>query len=372
MKKLNVIELYAGTGRASEPFRQWSSASVSLLVDWNQHALNACRNNFPDVRCERVDLATASAKQLAEMAGGAADIILGCPPCQGFSESGKRDDADPRNDHMVRFASLATGLDPLAIGMENVPRAAASPHFKQATRILENSGYVWTAGVLNAALYGSAQSRHRLVLVAFKKDLAIDPALPSPTYVTKGSYFDYSSQALKDYISADDELVGTTASMRLLHQQLGTNYFPSEIEGATPTFDAAVKNLPRLGSSEAAELGHIPWSHGPKILDAMEKIPEGGRRETEKEYFGAAYARLHRKGLARTITTYFSYAGSGRYWHPTCNRAITLREAARLQGFPDSFRFQGGPSEANRILVGNALDGKLAEATYRAIRQGLG
>lgn len=103
----------------------------------------------------------------------------------------------------------------------------------------------------------------------------------------------------------------------------------------------------------------------------MRDVEEGGRRRTVKSYYGAAYARLHRYGLARTITTYFSNAGSGRYWHPTANRAITLREGARLQGFPDDFKFLGGALQSNATLVGNALDAELANATYRSIRRAL-
>ena len=76
-------------------------------------------------------------------------------------------------------------------------------------------------------------------------------------------------------------------------------------------------------------------------------------------------------GLARTVTTYFGNAGSGRFWHPTENRALTVREAARVQGFPDSFRFYGDESVRNSRLVGNALDSALAEMQYEAIRQAL-
>ncbi|MFX7747832.1 DNA cytosine methyltransferase, partial [Acinetobacter baumannii] len=78
---------------------------------------------------------------LRTLAGAQIDILLGCPPCQGFSESGERDQTDPRNDHVVHFAQMAAALQPLAIGMENVPLAGISPHFKKAMGILECAGY---------------------------------------------------------------------------------------------------------------------------------------------------------------------------------------------------------------------------------------
>jgi DNA (cytosine-5)-methyltransferase 1 len=102
----------------------------------------------------------------------------------------------------------------------------------------------------------------------------------------------------------------------------------------------------------------------------MRNVPEGGQWKGQKEYYSESYGRLHRKGLARTITRFFPNAGSGRFWHPVENRTLTLREAARIQGFPDSFRFLAtGMKDAD--LVGNALDARLAEIAYTSIREAL-
>jgi DNA (cytosine-5)-methyltransferase 1 len=101
----------------------------------------------------------------------------------------------------------------------------------------------------------------------------------------------------------------------------------------------------------------------------MRDVPEGGRRLTEKRYYGAAYARLHSQGLAKTLTRYFANAGSGRFWHPSENRSLTVREAARLQGFDDGFQFPGGAREANAWMIGNALDKGLADASFGAVRR---
>jgi DNA (cytosine-5)-methyltransferase 1 len=99
----------------------------------------------------------------------------------------------------------------------------------------------------------------------------------------------------------------------------------------------------------------------------MANVPEGGQLKCASLYYSQSYGRLHRHGLARTITTAFPNAGSGRFWHPIENRTLTLREAARIQGFPDSFRFPGQPAKS-AFLVGNALDKALAETTYEIIR----
>jgi DNA (cytosine-5)-methyltransferase 1 len=99
----------------------------------------------------------------------------------------------------------------------------------------------------------------------------------------------------------------------------------------------------------------------------MALVPEGGRWAGGLEHYSQSYGRLHRNGLARTITTAFPNAGSGRFWHPTENRALTLREAARLQGFPDSFHFVPPFSRA-AFLVGNALDKTIADLVFEVIR----
>lgn len=366
MRKLKIIEMYAGAGRSSAPFSQWRNTEVSLLVDWNQHACDTYLHNHPKAPYKVADLSDVTANQLRNWAGGKPDIILGCPPCQGFSESGKRDKKDPRNEHVITFVNLATQLKPSVIAMENVPLAGTSDQFKRATKILEQNGYSWTADILNAALYGSTQARRRLVMIAVRNSLKVDPALPIPTHLPLGQYFDYGQQELRMFDEVSAELLDMPAQGGLL----GGRVFSTGKFALTPTVYDIIDGLPTIGRGDARRLGHLAWSHGPEILKAMEGVKEGGQRKgSKKKYYGAAYARLHRKGLARTITTYFPNAGSGRFWHPTQNRTLTLREAARIQGFPDSFHFLEGATAANATLVGNALDACLANATYLAVRR---
>jgi DNA (cytosine-5)-methyltransferase 1 len=356
---MNVYELYAGAGRSSAPF---GFDNISLLVDVDEHARESYLANYPGANYITRDLATTSAEELLAQGGGPPDIVLGCPPCQGFSESGKRDWEDPRNNHVIRFAELAVRLAPWVVAMENVPMAAASPQFERAIEILEAAGYEWTAGVLNAAEYGSAQCRQRLVMIACLRCLGVAPELPSPTHRPDGEYFDYVQGETLRFDGSDDDLLGTTSSSFRARDSLPTRYFDSGTPSPTPTVEVVLAGLPEEGSPAAELLDHRPWDHTSKMLATMERVPEGGQRDNGGRYFGAAYARLHRRGLARTITTYFPNAGSGRYWHPTANRSLTLREGARIQGFPDDFSFIGGSTDANRTLVGNALDAALAKA----------
>lgn len=371
MRTLNVVELYAGIGRCSAPFREWRKARIGLLADWNPHARDTYQLNHPKTPYLVADLSDSSVHDLERAAGGKIDIVLGCPPCQGFSDSGRRDPDDPRNSHVLSFARLAAGARPLAIAMENVPMTAISPQFRAATALLENAGYRWTAAILNAAQYGSAQTRLRLVMVALRCDIEGTLQLPAPTHSPIGTYFDYRSRKLKRYEGADDDLMGVTSTSRRAETALTPRFGKASEIQPTPTFSDATAGLPAIGSAEARRLCHETWGHSTRMLQRMRDVPEGGQLETLRDYYASAYARLHRRGLARTLTTYFPNAGSGRFWHPTENRSLTVREAARLQGVPDSFRFMGGPTKANATLLGNTLDAHLAAATFRSVRAAL-
>ena len=100
MKKFRVVELYAGTGRSVEPFKHWRRAELALLVDASDHERNTYLSNFPNAPYVRRDISRLQPEELLRLAGGRVDILLGCPPCQGFSESGLRRSDDPRNRHV--------------------------------------------------------------------------------------------------------------------------------------------------------------------------------------------------------------------------------------------------------------------------------
>src|SRR5262249_25476332 len=133
------------------------------------------------------------------------------------------------------------------------------------------------------------------------------------------------------------------------------------------TVGEVIAGLPKAGSKSARTRNHIASPHSKDMLKRMERVPEGGRWEGGLDHYAHTYGWVHRRGLARTITTFFAFAGSGRFWHPTENRSLTLRESARIQGFPDDFWFLEC-SKKSSALVGNALDSALASVCYHAVR----
>jgi DNA (cytosine-5)-methyltransferase 1 len=366
-RKLHVVELYAGTARSVEPFRNWKRATISLLVDHDRLAAQTYRFNYPNSPYLEGDLTRISAADVRWFAGGTVDILLGCPPCTGFSDTGSRNLRAFVNSHLTRFSQIAVELRPLAVAIENVPIAGETGRFDAFVRRLERAGYISTHGILNAALRGSAQGRHRLLYIGIRKDVGVAPTIPQATH-GGGSYFSYRLQRIA---SLQDDQMGILSESPGARRVRDAMPFVDTIAGMKwiPTVGDALADLPKLGTKKARDLSHFRWQHTPNMVRRMSRVGEGGRWRGGADHYSHAYGRLHRRGLARTITTFFSNPGSGRFWHPTSDRAVSLREAARLQGFPDSFRFFNDACMGSCRLVGNALDGRLADVAYEVIRQ---
>lgn len=365
--KFNILELYAGTGRSIEPFRSWPRTGKICLADNNQYAADVYEKNYPGSNYQVVDLGKTKTSDVLKSAGGRVDVLLGCPPCQGFSDCGAKNAYDSRNRHVSKFHAIVRDLKPKVLAMENVPLVAASGRFELFVRGLEELGYSWTAAIVNAALWGSCQSRQRLILVAASEKLQVLPEFPEPTHGGNKAYFSYSLGKMcrisEDPVGMLGRTPGSLRAERGVPHKMGLKTGSRAI----PTIADIIGDLPSVRSPRSKRLEHQAWEHGSDILKRMGKIAEGKRWRGGKDHFSQAYGRLHRCGLSRTITGYFPNAGSGRFWHPTENRAISLREAARIQGFPDSFHFLENDSE-NCTLVGNALDQALAHLTYAIIR----
>ena len=367
--KLSVVELYAGTGRCAEPFRSWRRTKDIALFDINAYARETYRANFEHANYSIVDLARTRASTIERSAGGAVDILLGCPPCQGYSDCGKKDAEDPRNEHVQRFARYVSALQPLAFAMENVPLLATSERFRVFLQTIEAAGYRARAGIVNAALYGSCQSRQRLICIGIRSDVGVSPTIPAATHGGSGTRFSYSHGRLVNLRESALSVLGVAPGSWQAVQGADA-YLYRGGERAPVTLSSQIDDLDRLRDRARVRAGHVPWAHTPRILRRMRDVPEGGQWRGKTTYYSESYGRLHRKGLARTITRFFPNPGSGRFWHPTQNRSLTLREAARIQGFPDSFRFLGmGIKDAD--MVGNALDAQLARVAFDVIQGAL-
>ena len=364
-----MVELYAGVARTWEAFRSWKRCKLGALVDNDQFAIDAYKHNFPMAPYFRRNLRWLTPDELLKLVGGRVHILLGCPPCQGFSDTGRRDESDPRNDHISIYGRFVEALRPVAVVMENVPLMAKSPLFARFMRRLDNCGYDYVAAIVNAAQFGSCQTRQRLVVIAIHENVGEEPVIDSPTHGGNGRYFSYQRGLMvgvRDYV---DELLGITPATFRVQSMVDTSKTLGQRD--IPTVQDVLRGLPEITSRQAKELRHVAWPSSEEMIARMSRVPEGSRWEGGKDHFSHSYGRLHRLGLSRTITTYFSNPGSGRFWHPTGERPITVREAARIQGFDDSFKFCGPLSNCSR-LIGNALDSAIASVARRAVERCLG
>ena len=223
-REVRLVELYAGTGRSIEPFRSWNDARIALLVDSNPVARDAYLTNFPGAPYRLAELGSATPSDVAAWAGGDIDVLLGCPPCQGFSESGLRRPDDPRNKHVTKFAEVALAARPRAVVMENVPTAAAASEFVAMVGDLERLGYRWTAAIINAVQYGSSQSRQRLIFVAVDRARGAEPVLAFPTHGAEGLVFSYSAKILRPMAAHVVEMLGVSPATQRLAKRLPQDF----------------------------------------------------------------------------------------------------------------------------------------------------
>lgn len=402
---MHVVELFAGAGGLALGFERAAQYEAVALYDVFEPAQRSYLAYRPRARYELCDARELRAQLVrGALDGRSLDGLLGGPPCQGFSINGQRRPKEEINQLVLTYAAAVDALKPRFLVMENVPQLLFHPLFDPLLARLRRDYFV-THGILNAARYGAPQTRHRLFLVAYSKELGVRPTLPAPTHGRLGQrIYAYNLSDSSERIALSDEtaeaVFGADPVIKGVVKRQATQV-PTDInEDLAPlvTVGDAIGDL-----SGSAAPSAEPWPYaGPaatdyqrllrgdcggaancqgrkhvgKPLRLARELREGGqpgapRGSKAENYFSQAYGRLHRDGLARTITTFFQNAGSGRFFHYEQPRTLTIREAARLQGFPDDFVFHGTLAEQMQ-LVGNAVPLPLGEAVARHIAVELG
>ena len=268
------------------------------------------------------------------------DLVVGGPPCQGFSIQRVGPDDDHRNSLVCEFARLVTEIAPTFFMMENVPGLLGKRghHLLEALfEVVDVAGYEAEAHVVNAADYGIPQIRRRVIVFGWQRERGRPVLLPPATH---------SSQ--------------THATVWDAIGDLPTPAAPGHQPGVDPLHRAS-----RLSELNRRRLKHIPPGGGMQDLpvDLRVKCHKAGADKIGHRY---VYGRLAPDRPASTITARFDSFTRGRFAHPRDDRNITLREGARLQSFPDSFQFVGNQEEI-AAQIGNAIPPKLALALARAL-----
>ncbi len=324
-KSLTAFALFSGGGGLHLGLEQ-AGFRIAVASDIEPSAEQSHKLNRPDVPFIREDARKLTGKALLKAAGGVKpDLIAGGPPCQGFSTLGDKLSGDPRNQLFAAFARIVEEVEPQFILMENVKALTTMYGGRFKDHIIytfEQLGYAMHMQVLDAADFGVPQFRKRVFFFGTKH---------SAPFV-----------------------------------------FPAATHGPNGTLPYATtwEAISDLAKRNATAANHIILDHSEKVVARYKLIPEGGRlpppselpAEIRRNNFGNTYKRLHRHRPALTMVP-----GNNAFpVHPTLNRSLTPREAARLQTFPDEIVF-AGDRRRQCILVGNAVPVLLANAVGSAV-----
>lgn len=345
---LRLTDVFAGAGGITRGFVQESEIFVpTQAVEFNRDAAATYRANYPLSDIFYGDISTWVSEGLVQDT----DVLVGGPPCQGFSAVGKRKVDDEKNFLWKQYAHALVLSHAQYFVMENVPQFETSPQRELLQHELDEGilrDYSATSYVVDTASYGAPQRRKRMIVLGHHKDVPALP-LPEPTH------------------SPDSHLTVRDAFKGL---SLGV----SDINLPQGRIDAWGVERPGTFTTDQLHLGR---RYAPVVHERMENIPEGGSRLDLPEHlmlecwkkttgYADAMGRLHWDRPSVTIRTGFLCPEKGRFLHPSENRALTIHEGARLMGFPDTYKWVGSKTEIAR-QIGNAVPTQLSQAIARSL-----
>lgn len=340
--KPTVIDLFAGVGGLSLGF-EMKGFHVLLANEYDESIAAAYRVNHKSTKVIVGDITKLDLDKTFGGYKGKVDVIIGGPPCQGFSQKGQRKTIhDERNFLFEYYVTVVKLVSPKYFVMENVPNllTAEGGYFrKEIEELFNGMGYSLEYGVLNASDYGVPQNRRRAVIIGKLEKPA--PKLPVPQKKTVTIWDAISDLAYLESGEGENE-----QAYRM----------PAESD---------YEKLLRKNSKVL--YNHVATKHSQLALERLALIPPNAGKEVlpkehlTKSIYSGTWTRMKKDEISVTITTRFDTPSSGKFTHPFLNRAITVREAARIQSFPDTFKFVGNKGSQMK-QVGNAVPPLLASA----------
>jgi DNA (cytosine-5)-methyltransferase 1 len=313
-EKVKVVSLFSGSGGLDLGFLETGKFEIIFANDFNYQACETYSYNIGNhIVCEDI----SKLKNIPK-----ADVIIGGPPCQGFSTANpSRSFDDPRNQLFKEYARVIKEVQPKVFLMENVSGMVTMQKgkvFELIRKELSNCGYKLSYKLLNARDYGVPQSRRRMIIVGVRNDINIEFEFPQPTH------------KVNNYITVGEVLIKKSIPKNCPNHSIG-----------------------KLTEINLKRLVHIPEG------GSMKHCPEELQNNSDLK---RAMRRLDSKKESYTIV----HNNCDHYYHPTENRRITIREMARLQGYPDQYIFLGSKSEQSR-QVGNSVPVGLGSAVAKNI-----
>lgn len=350
--KYRLIDLFAGAGGLTFGFtdKEFNGKFECILgIDNDRAAVNAHNLNFGNHSiCANVEEWLESGHDVPE-----ADIVVGGPPCQGFSLLNKKRHGDARRALWEPFMDVVERSNAKMFVIENVAGLLKSPEFLDIRARARKMGFEIVADILNAANYGAPQTRKRTIIIGWDQArVGETPIFPPPwTHSAPGSDDD-----LPDWVTVRDVISN-------LPDPIGT-----EIRGCKPPLNLHFGRNPTATSLMRYKAVPV----GGNRFDLFKNAPHLTPKCWAKKKTGSTdlFGRLWWDRPSVTIRTEFYKPEKGRYLHPSKHRPITHREAARLMGFPDAFLFVGSKIEIAR-QIGNAVPPALGATVARCVLEAL-
>lgn len=339
---LAVLDLFCGCGGLSLGFEQ-AGFEVKLGIDVWKDAIATFNYTHKSAQGIVADLFSVKPEEISKMTDiNQIDVIIGGPPCQGFSIAGKRMIDDERNQLYKAFVNFVRFYQPKAFLMENVPNIMSIGKGlirEQITQDFEKLGYFVISKILMASDFGVPQNRKRAFFIGFKKEC----------------HFEFP-QIIKNKIVTVSEAISDLPDY-------------SVIDGADYPHWAQSEYQKVMRKNSAGLFNHQITQHNEKTISIISLVPDGGNYKNLPEILrktrnvNIAWTRLNSQKPSFTIDT-----GHRHHFHYQFNRVPTVRESARIQSFPDDFIFLGTKTSQYK-QVGNAVPPMLAKALADQIRK---
>ncbi|MCI7349508.1 MAG: DNA cytosine methyltransferase [Ruminococcus sp.] len=362
-----IFDVFSGAGGFSLGF-EMAGCKVIAAIEQDKWAADTYKYNNPDAKMFLGNIESFSDEYLLSEIHDIPDIIIGGPPCQGFSICKKNagDPKDPRNSLFTEFIRMARIFNPKALVMENVPNIerAKTKSGERVVEIIEKEfnalGYNVYHTILAASDYGVPQMRQRFILIASKQPLE-NPFPKQTHFVLSEREEDISNVLIKcptlwEAISDLPDIEAREGAEIMKYTMKPTNPYQEWCRlGSTELHNhLAMKHTKRL----VERFSHMTWGQSVSDVtdDRLKQLKRNGNGTVSDTPYDQNNRRMHPNKICNTITAAFY----GNFVHPYKNRNFTAREGARIQSFPDTYVFLGKPTVVSKKLL--MKEGRTGEA----------
>ena len=353
--RYNIVDLFSGVGGLSYGFAHMPEFNIVAANEIEKDIAAAYALNNPSVKMLNCDIKNLSEELLFSVLGNTTvDLVVGGPPCQSYSTLVKRQ-MDDRANLFMQYKRVLQMLNPRAFIFENVVgilSMGGGALFQRIVAEFEELGYTMKYKVLNAVEYGVPQQRERVILVGFKGENYF--CYPNPTH----------GEGLLPFVTLKDAI----GDLLSLESGESKNFY------AAPAENSFLQFVRKHGETNLTE--HSAPKNGEHLIEIMHALKDGQSKDDlpddirPKSGYGNTYAKLWWNKPSTTITRNFACPSSSRCIHPKDSRAMSIREGARLQSFPDDYKFYGSDG-MKRLEIGNAVPPLLSFAIAKQMLDAL-